>query len=950
MAREFDLNGAPLGDQFNIGGLASGAVTGILSSLADGGFAAVWQNGRAGPLVGQIYDANNQAVGAQFTVDNTNPFLRASPSISTLENGNFVVAWNNGNVAPTTSPGGFRIFSSNGIAVTDEININPGFAFPAFITNAAIGSVIALQNGGFAIPFGFGVPSNSFGETTRSEARFQIYSPTGLIETDQLIFAQSFGSDFVAGLAALPNGGLIATLTVGTSNEDILLQAFNANGTATGSNFVPNSIASGDQFSGRASVLSNGNLVVTWLDSSGLVGDNSGIGIVARLFDVNYLNQSPIARPDTIRVGSNNLFSFQSLLVNDSDPDRDTLSISSVSNVVNGSVTINQDRTFLVQRNTDNIGPVTFNYTITDGAGGFTQSSASISLDRIIDDRANYRGATPRYFDVVSNDFLEGYDPNYRIIDGAGNLYSRIGSQAAQLLFAPNIYEDTYFNLPLGLTRFLNTFYSVGNSNNISYGNEAVLRLQVEGWAQIGTSENDNLVGSTLPDHLNGKDGIDTLTGGGGDDWYTVESNTTTIVELANDGLDSVRIDRFISSFVLPANVENAYGIGSTNSATNLEITGNILDNQLTGNRSGVSILRGMEGNDTLIAPSSGTNGVASQLFGGNGDDTLIARGQSSRLSGGAGNDNIQGSTTAAATIQLGDAVIYSDNVGAVYVDIGSGFTNETALQAGTISAATQSVSQDRLLNIDHVVGSAFGDRIYGNGLNNLLAGGAGEDIIYAEGGTDTIDYSASAGAVYVDLASQFALETGLNTGTVSASTATVANDYIISFEDVIGSNFGDRIYGTNGANIINGGTGDDIIYGLGGDDRLIGGDGNDSLIGGGPGTDFLTGGSGSDRFYLFNEGNGPVDIITDFSAAQDSIWINLASFGLSSTTPANLVFGIVATQANTFLYNSANGQILYDADGAGTTPAVLVGSLQPIVLNASNFNFYGGIGGELMG
>ena len=149
---------------------------------------------------------------------------------------------------------------------------------------------------------------------------------------------------------------------------------------------------------------------------------------------------------------------------------------------------------------------------------------------------------------------------------------------------------------------------------------------------------------------------------------------------------------------------------------------------------------------------------------------------------------------------------------------------------------------------------------------------------------------------------------------------------------------------GASGNNTIHGGNYDDVLSGLGGNDTLIGGAGDDWLAGGG-GLDNLTGGPGSDTF-VFNQAlvAGNVTTVVDFSHGIDSISLSLDIFtaaGPAGALNADAFFvGAGAHDANDrFIYNSANGNLMYDADGTGaqtaTTFAVLATGLP---LSASDF------------
>ena len=138
-----------------------------------------------------------------------------------------------------------------------------------------------------------------------------------------------------------------------------------------------------------------------------------------------------------------------------------------------------------------------------------------------------------------------------------------------------------------------------------------------------------------------------------------------------------------------------------------------------------------------------------------------------------------------------------------------------------------------------------------------------------------------------------------------------------------------DTLYGGAGDDTLNGGDGDDRLYGGIGNDTLNGGNGNDILIGG-AGVDTLTGGAGADRFVF----TAPLlaanaDVVKDFNAAQgDKLVLDSRYFPrLEGTSPAwTLEFGSSATTQNpTVLYDSATGNLSYDADGTNTVYAPTV-------------------------
>jgi len=110
--------------------------------------------------------------------------------------------------------------------------------------------------------------------------------------------------------------------------------------------------------------------------------------------------------------------------------------------------------------------------------------------------------------------------------------------------------------------------------------------------ALLGTANKDVLVGTSGNDLLNGAAGADTMRGGDGDDTYVVDERGDTVVELANQGSDTVWS---LVSHTLADNVENLV----LAAGASINGTGNALRNRLTGN-SGNNVLDGGAEADTL--------------------------------------------------------------------------------------------------------------------------------------------------------------------------------------------------------------------------------------------------------------------------------------------------------------------------------------------------------------
>jgi Ca2+-binding RTX toxin-like protein len=124
-------------------------------------------------------------------------------------------------------------------------------------------------------------------------------------------------------------------------------------------------------------------------------------------------------------------------------------------------------------------------------------------------------------------------------------------------------------------------------------------------------SSGTTIVGNAGDNRLDGDTGADIIAGGAGNDDYVLADGGDTILELSNEGNDTLYAT-FTST--LAANLENL--ILTTSAA--VDGTGNALDNVLTGG-SGMNVLTGLAGNDTLDG-----GGGADRLVGGAGNDTYV--------------------------------------------------------------------------------------------------------------------------------------------------------------------------------------------------------------------------------------------------------------------------------------------------------------------------------------
>ena len=200
--------------------------------------------------------------------------------------------------------------------------------------------------------------------------------------------------------------------------------------------------------------------------------------------------------------------------------------------------------------------------------------------------------------------------------------------------------------------------------------------------------------------------------------------------------------------------------------------------------------------------------------------------------------------------------------------------------EPGDDSTATIDGEEYTVRGATDIVGGTGNDIITGNEQSNILQGGGGEDTLRGEGGNDKLEGGAGDDTLYGG-AGKDTLDGGGGTDTLSyegedtrtgvavnledetandydsarAETSTEKRDEIENFENVIGTEYGDKLTGDNKDNTLEGGEGNDILEGGRGNDILEGGEDNDILKGGrdddtlrgDEGNDILEGGRGND-------------------------------------------------------------------------------------------------------
>jgi Ca2+-binding RTX toxin-like protein len=379
-------------------------------------------------------------------------------------------------------------------------------------------------------------------------------------------------------------------------------------------------------------------------------------------------------------------------------------------------------------------------------------------------------------------------------------------------------------------------------------------------WA-YGNDASNVLIGNEGNNYLGGSNGADTMQGGKGNDTYSVDDAGDKVIELANEGTDTVASALNFSLAAL-ANVENltltaALGspaIKGTGNALNNTITGNHGDNILDG-AAGADTLQGGKGNDTYYVDSVGD---VVQESADEGTDTVISKVALSSafdnvenydfskllggvtftgneldnvIKGGAGVDKLAGGT--------GLDTYYLNSVKDVVIEKGG--------EGWDSIVTTFTTDLNNYANVEEIrLQGTAAINAFGSSDNNEIIGNSGANVIDGRGGTDAMSGGKGNDTYYVDQLGDGVWElAGGGVDTVISSVnfelgMEVENLTLVGFAlQGTGNDLKNTIIGNGLNNILEGGVNADTMKGGAGDDEYQVDDVGDNVIeNAGEGTD----------------------------------------------------------------------------------------------------------------
>jgi hypothetical protein len=372
----------------------------------------------------------------------------------------------------------------------DDLIIGAVGASPNGISEAGQSYVVFGSNSGFGASFNLSTLNGSNGFAINGIAADD--SSGWSVSSAGDVNGDGFDDLMIGAYRADPNGITFAgqSYVVFGSNSGFGA-SFNLS-TLNGSNgFAINGIAEGDQLGYSVSSAGDVNgdgfddLIIgaRYADPNGI--DGAGQSYVVFGKGTTPTNQPPVANADSATTAQNTAVTIaaSTLLANDTDANGDRLSLTGVSNPVNGSVTFSNGNVIFTP-STNFTGNASFDYSISDGFGGTSTANVSVAVGTV-----QNGGNGP--------DTLTGNDGNDILIGGTGE-DTLIG----------NAGDDTLIG---------------GNGTDLLLGN-------------LG---DDLLYGGNGSDTLTGGLGSDTLTGGNGEDIFVFASgegiDTITDFKLGTD-------------------------------------------------------------------------------------------------------------------------------------------------------------------------------------------------------------------------------------------------------------------------------------------------------------------------------------------------------------------------------------------------------------------------------
>ncbi|MEP0071784.1 MAG: Ig-like domain-containing protein [Marinomonas sp.] len=542
--------------------------------------------------------------------------------------------------------------------------------------------------------------------------------------------------------------------------------------------------------------------------------------------------------------------SLDDLLANDIDADGDELSVTSISNITNGYAYLNSDGGIIFIPTSGFSGVATFDYTITDGNGGYSTATASID---VADTGVLLPTVTVTVSEGVENISSSDSESWTGFSEGESYDHYDNGDYDQWVGFtgdSENVYiEDdvkAYLDTKDGDDQVVigDDIYSSGGIQLGAGDDKLLVRDDVNGSVDAGTGDDEIVVGGDVTQSMTLGEGNNTLSVGG-----TVSANVN-----AGSGDDSVSVSGDVTQSMGLGDGDNKLSVeGSVSGAIN---TGSGMDDiYIAGDAN--AYIGTSAGDDTLTVDGDVGSNITIQT--GSGDDFVVIKGNlnsNAYLDGGNDTDsivlenytvdqynldidNIKTRVVNFENIMVGGVVVAGD--AAAFADYLT--SDNTSSTETTTSNYSYAVTVD-IDNTDATAGSTIVSLFGIPTTASLVLDG--ETLEANSNGSYSIEVAAGETSI-----EGLSIESDVELLDLDVTSQVTSN--LDDVADIVNDSY---LEGTDGLDTLVGDLGDDVLFG--GDDEV---------------SDILTGADGSDVFILNDVADQTnIDTIVDFNASEDAL------------------------------------------------------------------------------